>query len=118
MSPRQADPPRLVLRAAERVPVTVPSLRLTRAIRNAITSYNEQLPFGARPAHMRSGDAFLARITVNYLRHATRYDNSRNVIRGSAAADQAGSIIKRRTLATIAEKYPALAQECARQAND
>lgn len=118
MSARQSDPPQLVLRAAERVPVTVPSMRLTRAIRNAITNYNEQLPFGARAAHMRSGDAFLSRITVNYLRHATRYDNSRNVIRGSAAAEQAGNIIKRRTLAAIAENYPALSQECARQAND
>ncbi len=102
--------------AAGTVSVSVPHLPAAQAVRAAVAHYNERRSPGSRPAALTSNPQFLARITVNYLRHAaSTYDHTRNVLTRHGDADTAGKTVKLRTLQAIAAAYPWLAGECARQ---
>ena len=68
------------------------------------------------PAHPKKSDgAFLARISVNFLRHADAYDDLNGMARGRVGV--ADAYIKRRNilLSRIAGIYPHLRKECAAQ---
>lgn len=68
------------------------------------------------PASPDSDPAFLARITVNYLRHqGTSYERQLEQLFGKVGADAGRARVKKRVLEAIAEAYPHLASECARQ---
>lgn len=92
-------------------------------IRKSCDHYNDRNPT-KRPADPESASAdpdFVARICVNYLRHAlSAYDSNRDAIRrltqDPATQEEVGAIIKGRTLAAIAETYPQLGSEARRQA--
>ena len=109
-------------RAARRIPICVPHMSMTRLLLVACRHYNDRNP-GKRPADPESISAdprFMARICVNYLRHATKYDSNRDslhVLTDSPEVRAAvGDIIKGRTLGAIAIAYPQLADEASRQA--
>ena len=60
--------------------------------------------------------AFLARITVNYLRHAcSPYDDRLDDLFGQIGATEGRPLLKQRVLTAIARQYPDLASECRRQ---
>ncbi|WP_155832229.1 hypothetical protein [Gordonia alkanivorans] len=92
-------------------------------VRKACAHYNTMNPTKrpADPASAAADPLFIARISVNYLRHeTTRYDRSRDSLQrlttSSAVRTQVGEVIKGRTLAAIAAAYPHLAAEARRQA--
>lgn len=108
-----------LLEAAHYIDVSVKEMPLGRAISQAQKHYNHRNPDGRR-AELNSSNEFLARITVNYLRHVcSHYDSARNFLRTITDEDtrrEAGAIIKGRQLADVARKYPALKDEARRQA--
>lgn len=69
------------------------------------------------PANMESDPAFLDRICVNYIRHAlTTYDGKLDrVSRARHGAIEAALLVKARVFDRIADVYPELAAEAARQ---
>lgn len=95
-------------------------LPLAMVRRAAIDAYNVRL---ARrddeehgPATETSDERFLARITVNYLRHElTAYDRTLEAVRGQIGVRAAEQQIRARVYGVIAAKYPDLAEECRRQ---
>lgn len=108
-----------VVAAAKMVDVHIADLRLPTAIRLAIRHYNTRRKPTQKPATTSSNPQFIARITVNYLRHVcSNYDAHRDFLRRIPPGQrtQAGAIIKGRVLATIATTYPPLAEEARRQA--
>lgn len=112
-----------VLRAARRLRIQVPTMSTVVLVRRACEHYNAQHPTKppVDPRSLRTRPQFVARISVNYLRHElTSYDGNRDAIRRLTSdpntASHAGAIIKGRTLAAIAETYPHLAAEARRQA--
>ncbi|KJR10464.1 hypothetical protein [Gordonia sihwensis] len=112
-----------LVRTAKRLRIQVPTMSTTQLIRRACDHYNARNPH-KRPADPESAaadEAFVARICVNYLRHAlSDYDANRDAIRrltrDPAAQEEVGAIIKARTLVAIAETYPQLMAEARRQA--
>lgn len=112
-----------LVRTAHRLRIQVPTMSTTQLIRRSCEHYNDRNP-DKRPADPESAStdpAFVARICVNYLRHAlSDYDANRDAIRRltqePAARDEVGAIIKARTLVAIAETYPQLRAEARRQA--
>lgn len=105
--------------AANMIDVAVPVMALPVLIRRAVAHYNARNPGKAAVDYASSQD-LIARLCVNYLRHAcTRYDANRDFLQGRAShADRAaiGAVIKGRTLRAIAITYPALRDEAQRQA--
>lgn len=68
------------------------------------------------PADRDSDPQFLARISVNYIRHElTSYDSKLFAQRGRIGGDAAVPIIRRRVFEEIACAYPHLEGECDRQ---
>lgn len=112
-----------LVRAAQRLRIQVPTMSTAALIRKACAHYNDRNP-GKRPADPVSAGTdpeFVARICVNYLRHAlSDYDANRDAIRrltpDGDAQDEVGAIVKARTLAAIAQTYPQLGEEARRQA--
>lgn len=102
-----------IIAAAREIDVSVAEMPLGRAVSLARRHYNQRNP-DKPPAELNSNDDFLARITVNFLRHVcSHYDSARNFLRGIADDEtrrQAGAIIKGRQLADVARKYPELAE--------
>jgi hypothetical protein len=100
---------------AENVPISVDTMPAGVAMARAIEAYNEHNYLGD-PAGPSSADAFLARITVNFLRHeSTPYDSEMESCRGKPGVRQAQRALRRRVLAAIGAAYPGLATECDRQ---
>ncbi len=111
-------PANVVLRAARKVRIDIPELTATEVVRRSLQHYNARNP-NKRPATVRSDARFVARLCVNWLRHdCSQYDTSRTLIRDSTVANEAGEILKKRTLTAIAEAYPWLSAECVRQTAD
>lgn len=105
------------------MPVSVRSLAPEVLQRSAIANYNdrqrrralERLEY-VEPASATSDAAFLGRITVNYVRHRLMaYDRRLEAVAGRIGVARAIALIRQRVYAAIAEAYPHLAQECARQ---
>jgi hypothetical protein len=64
-------------------------------------------------ASPHSGQAFLDRITVNYLRHQlTRYEEELEAIAGKVGAQDAYLTIFRKVIEAIGDAYPRLKAEC------
>lgn len=64
----------------------------------------------------QSSPEFLARITVNYLRHClTSYEEELASIAGKVGVKEGYKEINRRVYAAIEAAYPSLAEECSRQ---
>lgn len=103
---------------AEAVQIRVP---LEEAVaEKAVAAYNARKAARARddwePATLDSGEAFLQRITVNYIRHRlTDYDGLLVAKYGAVGVEEARHLIRRRVYGAIAATYPALADECQRQ---
>jgi hypothetical protein len=69
-----------------------------------------------RGATPDSDPAFLARITVNFLRHGcTEYEALLDRTFGQVGTEEAKAAIRRRVLEAIAQTYPALTEECRQQ---
>lgn len=102
------------------IEITFQDSSLVKITKQAIHHYNErQWDFehcDAIFANVNSDKKFLARITVNYLRHCrSTYDNSLEYYSGKVGVDEAYCIIKTRILSAIANVFPDLAEECNNQ---
>jgi hypothetical protein len=100
---------------AAAVDVSVPKDSSAVLIPRAITHYNRRLKPGLRPATLDSSQGFLARITVNYLRHVcSHYDEYRDQLRVLHPVDRdaVGALVKGRVLASIAKTHGWLAAAC------
>jgi hypothetical protein len=65
---------------------------------------------------LNSDQAFLDRITVNYIRHQlTDYEQRLGLLFGRVGTKEAYPILKEKILDAIAENYPELSNECIRQ---
>ncbi|MBX9980399.1 MAG: DUF2293 domain-containing protein [Mycobacterium gordonae] len=76
--------------------------------------------YDGRSATVASADpAALQRWAVNYMRHVeTDYDWLLDSVTGRVGVTEARRLIRARVLRAIADKYPYLAGECARQEVD
>jgi hypothetical protein len=93
--------------------IMVPRFDAERLCQQACAHYTRRSFLRATPA---DDQAFLQRITVNYLRHEmTDYEALLEQTFGRVGADEAHLGVARRVFAAIAEAYPGLADECARQ---
>lgn len=102
-------------RYVARVDIKVPKLRPDKLIDRACVHYNNRAR-GDEYARPNSDVGFLARITVNYLRHQlTEYEAHLSAIGGKVGARDAYVTIKRKVLAAIADQYPWLEEECLNQ---
>jgi hypothetical protein len=100
---------------AETVAITVDQMPVGVAMARATESYN-RWHYGGDAAGPWSDDAFLTRITVNFLRHeSTPYDAEMAACRGLPGVRRAQAILRARVLMAIGRAYPVLAKECARQ---
>jgi hypothetical protein len=105
----------------------VPVLDVAKLRRKAIANYNshreERAVSGVRerdwdwtPATESSDEAFLARITVNYVRHVlTPYDGLLAALSGKVGVKEAKELVRARVYDVIAATYPHLATECSNQ---
>lgn len=109
-----------LLAQVETMRVQIPELPLDRVRRRAIANYNERLSdtdaWTPTPASEVSDPAFLDRISVSYLRHASDYEQQLDRIEGRPGHLEAYTRLKCRFLDEIARLYPELAAECRRQA--
>lgn len=100
---------------AETVPILVDAMPIDTAQARAIESYNEA-NYWREPAGPWCDQAFLARITVNFLRHtSTPYDDEMTRCRGKPGVVLAQSTLRARVLKAIGQMFPELAGECERQ---
>ena len=100
---------------AKAVDVSVPNYSEATLILRSIRHYNRRLKPGLPPATTDSRKEFLARITVNYLRHVcSNYDEYRDQLRSLHPVDRdaIGASVKGRVLAEIAKTYPWLNAAC------
>lgn len=99
--------------------IRLPSLSHNQLIRQACEHYNELWEERGRSdkyATPSDDPAFLARIAVNYLRHAcSPYEDHLNDLFGQIGATEGRPLLKQRVLTAIARQYPDLAAECRRQ---
>lgn len=103
---------------AETVTIRVEPIPVGVAMARATESYNHRHP-ATDLAGPWSDDLFLARTTVNFLRHElTPYDGELAACRGLPGVRRAQAILRARVLSAIGEAYPALADECERQRVD
>lgn len=106
-----------------RMPVRVRELPLDEVTDDAIRSYNAYKGWKSQfvddyyqSASLNSGQGFLERITVNYIRHhLTRYDDLLESQYGKLGKQEALEIIQIRIFQAIADAYPTLRDECDRQ---
>ena len=102
---------------AQTVRIRVDKMPAGLAMARAIKSYNDFHYLDEEEAGPWSDDAFLARITVNFLRHqSTPYDRDMDKCRGQPGVREAQRTLRKRVLAAIGAAYPGLAPECERQA--
>ncbi|HEV2310292.1 MAG TPA: hypothetical protein VGU73_07190, partial [Acidimicrobiia bacterium] len=102
-------------RWAETVAISVDRMPVGVAMARATESYN-RWHYDGDAAGPWSDDAFLTRITVNFLRHeSTPYDEEMAACRGLPGVRRAQAILRARVLKAIGDAYPALAKECERQ---
>ena len=93
----------------------IPVLDPAELRRRAIASFNSRLERGAL-ASENSDEVFLARITVNYVRHVlTDYDDLLVNLRGKTGKAEAIELVSEQVYDSIGEAYPDLADECDRQ---
>jgi hypothetical protein len=103
----------------------VPVLDIAKLRRKAIANYNSHREERAvvrerdlewTPATERSDEAFLARITVNYVRHVlTPYDGLLGTLHGKVGIEEAKELVRAKVYDAIAATYPHLASECSAQ---
>ena len=104
-----------LMAAVEAMRITVARRGLPQVQQSAIAHYNHRSD-GDAFASPQDSPAFLARVTVNYVRHVlTRYDQALLDIAGKTGNRTALAVIRQRIYAAIADAYPALSAECARQ---
>ena len=104
-----------LVQAIQAMPITVERLKLSRLQQLAIDSYNAR-SHGHSFASRNDDPAFLERITVNFVRHElTQYDQALWEAAGKTGIAQAVTEIRRRVYGAIAQAYPSLCDECARQ---
>lgn len=104
-------------------PIQVPAMSTEELRAQAIEHYNLRLAAHAwsshevkAPATTNSAPEFLARIEVNFIRHAlTRYEELLESTISKEGTRSANSIITRRIYEAIALAYPHLQGECDRQ---
>jgi hypothetical protein len=112
------------MKFVEELDIEVPILSREKLVHLACESHNAL----ARDRAMERGQcdypcassnddpAFLARIMVNYIRHQlTRYEAALYAQFGKVGVEDAKDEIRSKVYAAIAEAYPDLAEECARQ---
>jgi hypothetical protein len=104
----------------EAIQVHVLQLAVDEVRRRAIASYNAHKEANWReewePATLESGQVFLERISVNYVRHhLTAYDGRMEGAAGRIGAGDARDLIREKVYEAIAKVYPELARECRRQ---
>lgn len=110
-----------LVQQAEGLAIDLTVVPLDELQRRAIAHYNARGPrrdddWSWTPATAASDRAFLERIMVNYARHQlTHYDRELDALYARVGVDAASSVIRRRVYARIAEAWPTLADECARQ---
>lgn len=108
-------------RIAATARVDLPALSLAALQARAIDHYNRRGPREDddgrwMPASTTSDPVFLARITVNYVRHQrTTYDRDLDSFWAKQGVRGASQVLRRRVYQHIAARWPALAEECARQ---
>lgn len=104
-----------IMQKISEVQIAVPTISRNELTRKACQHYNGRnidRPDSLR-ASPRADPEFLARICVNYLRHAlTRYDELCDEIKGRVGKSEARTLLKERILDAIAETYPWLEDEC------
>lgn len=106
---------RQITAVANAVDVSIPTDPLPEVFQRSIRHFNARRKPDTPAAHWDSNTEFLARITVNYLRHVcSNYDTHRNQLRRLHPDDRnaVGSIVKARVLAAIARQYPTLRDAC------
>ncbi len=99
--------------------IQVPSHSIEHLMQRACDSFNARAYERDREggASLEGDPRFLARITVNYLRHElTRYEHELSRLYGKVGTAAAYPILKKKVLAAIATKYPDLEFECDAQA--
>jgi hypothetical protein len=106
----------------------VPVLDVATLRRQAIANYNSHREQRAglgegdwnwTPATESSDEAFLARITVNYVRHVlTPYDGLLGTLHGKVGIKEAKELVRARVYDAIAATYPHLATECSNQEHE
>lgn len=102
---------------------SVPRLEMGELIERACESYNShkldlliERGYDYTPATPESDEAFLDRITVNYLRHnLTSYERKLARQYCKVGVRQSYVMISRRIFTAISSVYPELADECERQ---
>jgi hypothetical protein len=109
-----------LLTAIQALHITVPVYPEAALTARACAHYNTMQQgrdiWEYTPATSKSDPAFLLRITVNYLRHAlTSYDAELERVFGKVGVREAYTVLNQHVYAAIAEAYPHLADECARQ---
>lgn len=112
---------RTLLEAVEALQIRVPVVEPAALVERACQHFNRRQ--AARewddwtaPATPDSDPAFLARITVNYLRHGlTTYERDLEQVWGKVGVREAYVQINTKVYAAIAAAYPSLAEECQRQ---
>lgn len=114
-----------MLQYVEAVQITVPVIAAGVLTQRACAHYNwrqderaeRRGDWDVRPASPQSNGAFLARITVNYLRHVhSHYERELERIFGRVGVREGYLALNERVSCAIAAAYPHLAGECARQA--
>jgi hypothetical protein len=98
--------------------VHVSRLDPERLLHSAIDHYNNGRDLDDdRTADAASDSAFLARVQVNFLRHhwSTGYDRLLEVVDRERAGLEVAAAVRRKVYQAIADAYPELAAECARQ---
>jgi len=104
-----------LMAAIDAMPITVQRLGLANVRKQAIDSYNTRSR-GDSFASQADDQAFLQRITVNFIRHElTEYDVALWEVAGKTGIARAIAEIRRRVYSAIAQAYPALSAECERQ---
>ncbi len=108
--------------------ISVPRLSKDKLWRVAVDNRNAQAEWhaaerGRYESHSAAVDsvdsAALQRWAVNYLRHVeTDYDWLLDSVAGRVGVAEARRLIRERVLRAIADQYPYLAGECARQESD
>jgi len=112
-----------LLEEVNSIPITLTETRPLETVRRAAFDHWEKR---TRERMARRGENyrrdpevtkdFSDRITVNFLRHSkTEYDDALDELYGRVGRDAAYHLVRGRVLDLIAERYPELADECARQ---
>jgi len=102
--------------------IYIPPQHLTEVVQEAISSYNDRRSDRSEDgflndfATLNSGEEFLNRITVNYLRHrCSPYERKLTEIAGKVGTKEAYILLNQSIFKKIAERYPTLEAECDRQ---